>query len=50
MLVEDGGIAEFNAEEAVADEVRVIDGIVGLFYVGADFLDDHDVEDDFDQG
>lgn len=50
LLVEDGWIAEFNAEEAVADEFGVVDGVVGFFYVGADFLDDHDVEDDFDQG
>ena len=28
----------------------MVDGVVGFFYVGADFLDDHDVEDDFDQG
>lgn len=50
MLVEDGRIAELNAEEAVADKLRVVDGVVSIFNVGADFLDHHDMEDDFDQG
>jgi hypothetical protein len=48
LLVQDGRITKFNAKKAVADEVRIINGVVVLFDVCAHFLYHHDMEDHFD--
>lgn len=52
LIIENGGIAEFNTKEAVAGDSGVygVIWLVLIFDVGADFLDDHNVEDNFDEG